>query len=74
MQKLPPTPEINALNSAALVLIKLASACKYQALAIDKLRQGHVLEDDFVQAMNISTNSAFDEVDVLLKVLEDLNG
>lgn len=70
----PPTREINALNSAALVIIKLASACKHQATAIELLSKGHTLPPTFIENMNAQANAAFDEVDVLLKVLEDLNG
>lgn len=70
----PPSPEINALNSAALVIIKLASACKHQAVAIELLNKGHTLPPTFIENMQLQANAAFDEVDVLLKVLEDLNG
>ena len=74
MAKDPPTREINALNSAALVLIKLASACRHQAVAIELLNKGQTLPPTFLENMCEQAKSAFDEVDVLLKVLEDLNG
>lgn len=74
MAKEPPTREINALNSAALVLIKLASACRHQAVAIELLNKGQTLPPTFLENMSEQAKSAFDEVDVLLKVLEDLNG